>query len=142
VHLVDLEALAHVTGAGGAVDTDVDAVRRIIADEVTAFGSWQRSSQVAPTVVALRSMAADVVAAELGRLDGRLPELTGHEREEIARTVRRVVDKLLHMPTVRVKELAEGPDGQAYAAALRELFDLDLKAVEAVTRADGIEERS
>jgi glutamyl-tRNA reductase len=134
VHLVDLERLS---GTGGvAAAADVEAVRRIVAEEVAAFALWQRTSQVAPTVVALRSMAADVVAAELARLNGRLPGLGEHDREEIARTVRRVVDKLLHVPTVRVKELAGGPDGHAYAAALRELFDLDLKAVEAVTRVE------
>jgi glutamyl-tRNA reductase len=47
-----------------------------------------------------------------------------------------VVDKLLHAPTVRMKELASGPGGDGYAAALRVLFDLDPKAIEAVTRAD------
>jgi glutamyl-tRNA reductase len=46
-----------------------------------------------------------------------------------------VVDKLLHAPTVRVKELAGSPGGEEYAAALRVLFDLDPRAVEAVTRA-------
>jgi glutamyl-tRNA reductase len=139
-YLVDLERLSYVDGASGVVTADVDAVRRIVAEEVSAFAAWQRTSQVAPTVVALRTMAADVVTAELARLDGRLPGLGQHDRDEIARTVRRVVDKLLHIPTVRVKELAGGPDGHAYATALRELFDLDLKAVEAVTRADTPEE--
>ncbi len=46
-------------------------------------------------------------------------------RDEFARSVRRVVDKLLHTPTVQVKRLAEGPDGDSYAAALRALFELD-----------------
>jgi glutamyl-tRNA reductase len=138
-YLVDLERLSEI-GGDRTAETDVDAARHIVAEEVTAFASWQRTAQVAPTVVALRTMADDVVAAELARLVGRLPELGEHDRDEIAKTVRRVADKLLHMPTVRVKELAGGPDGHAYAAALRELFDLDLKAVEAVTRPDSPEE--
>jgi glutamyl-tRNA reductase len=46
--------------------------------------------------------------------------------------VRRVVDKLMHAPTVRVKELASEPDGEAYAEALHRLFDLDLRTVEAL----------
>jgi len=136
-YLVDLERLSQL-GDGettNAVSRDVDAVRHIVAEEVAAFATWQRITAVAPTVVALRTMAADVVTAELARLDGRLPGLGEHDRDEIAKTVRRVADKLLHMPTVRVKELAGGPDGQAYAVALRELFDLDPKAIEAVTRA-------
>jgi glutamyl-tRNA reductase len=53
-------------------------------------------------------------------------------RDEVARTVRRVVDKLLHAPTVRVKQLASAPGGDSYAEALRELFELDPQAVDAV----------
>ena len=81
-------------------------------------------------------MAADVVAGEIARLDGRLPGLDDKERAEITQTVRRVVDKLLHAPTVRVKQLAAEPGGAGYADALRELFDLDPQTVAAVSRAD------
>ena len=104
---------------------DVDAVRRIVADEVAAFLAARAPAGSTPTVVALRAMAADVVDAELGRLDGRLPDLDDAARAEVEQTVRRVVDKLLHAPTVRVKELADAPGGGSYAEALRELFDLD-----------------
>ena len=114
----------------------VEAVRRIVAEEVAAFLSAARAAAVTPTVIALRSKAAEVVDAELTRLGGRLPDLAAKERGEIEQAVRRVVDKLLHAPTVRVKELAAGPGGDTYAAALRELFDLDPNAPEAVTRAD------
>ena len=69
-----------------------------------------------------------MVHAELLRLDGRLPGLAPQVRDELARTVQRVVDKLLHAPTVRVKQLAETGSGQAYADALRELFALDPQA--------------
>jgi glutamyl-tRNA reductase len=76
-------------------------------------------------VVALRAMADEVVAAELARFDGRRAGLDPDVRAEVERTVRRVVDKLLHAPTVRVKELAADPAGLAYAEALHALFDLD-----------------
>jgi glutamyl-tRNA reductase len=135
VTVVDLETLA------GALATsehaaDVEATREIVVEEVAAFLGWQRAVSVAPTVVALRDMADAVVRAELVRLTGRLPELDPHARAEIEQTVGRVVDKLLHAPTVRVKQLAEEPGGQSYADALNKLFGLDPKAVEAVTRAD------
>jgi glutamyl-tRNA reductase len=117
---------------------DLAAVLAIIEEELAAYGSAMRAAQVTPTVVALRAKAATVVDAELSRLEGRLTEhgLSGHALDEIARTVRRVVDKLLHAPTVRVKELASAPGGEEYAAALRVLFDLDPRAVAAVTRAE------
>ncbi|RKS70806.1 glutamyl-tRNA reductase [Actinomadura pelletieri DSM 43383] len=129
------EEAAHAIGPAA-----VEAVRRIVCDEVEAYVGAARAAAVAPTVVALRSMAADVVEAELSRLTGRLPEMDVRARREIEQTVRRVVDKLLHAPTVRVKELAAAPGGDSYADALRELFDLDPKAPEAVARADMREE--
>ena len=123
--------------ASAVRDDDVAAVRMILEAELAAYQSAMDAARVAPTVVALRAKAAGVVDAELARLAGRLSadDLSGHALDEIAQTVRRVVDKLLHAPTVRVKELAGSPGGEEYATALRVLFDLDPRAVEAVTRA-------
>ncbi|MEE4593039.1 glutamyl-tRNA reductase [Streptomyces sp. DSM 41524] len=145
LHLVDIESLAEAAAepsgapgsSAGAMAADVDKVRTIVSEEVAAFGAAQRAAHITPTVVALRTMAADVVASEIARLDGRLPDLDDKQRAEITQTVRRVVDKLLHAPTVRVKQLASTPGGAGYADALRELFDLDPQAVAAVSRADG-----
>ncbi|MEU0678118.1 glutamyl-tRNA reductase [Streptomyces sp. NPDC006172] len=134
VRLVDIESLAEVS-ADAPMASDVDQVRGIVADEVAAFGAAQRAAHITPTVVALRTMAADVVAGEIARLEGRLPGLDDKHRAEITQTVRRVVDKLLHAPTVRVKQLAAEPGGTGYADALRTLFDLDQEAVAAVSRA-------
>ncbi|MEB8342634.1 glutamyl-tRNA reductase [Streptomyces endophyticus] len=134
VRLVDIESLADAS-ADAPMAADVDLVRSIVADEVAAFGAAQRAAHITPTVVALRTMAADVVASEIARLDGRLPGLDEKQRAEITQTVRRVVDKLLHAPTVRVKQLAAEPGGAGYADALRTLFDLDQETVAAVSRA-------
>ncbi|MEU5403242.1 glutamyl-tRNA reductase [Streptomyces sp. NPDC005963] len=133
--LVDIESLAEAS-ADAPMASDVDQVRRIVSDEVAAFAAAQRAAHITPTVVALRSMAADVVAGEIARLEGRLPALDEKERAEINQTVRRVVDKLLHAPTVRVKQLASEPGGAGYADALRTLFDLDPETVASVSRAD------
>ncbi|MET9835880.1 glutamyl-tRNA reductase [Streptomyces sp. NPDC006385] len=135
VRLVDIESLAEAS-ADAPMAADVDQVRRIVADEVAAFGAAQRAAHITPTVVALRTMAADVVANEIARLEGRLPELDDRHRSEITQTVRRVVDKLLHAPTVRVKQLAAEPGGAGYADALRTLFDLDQETVASVSRAE------
>ncbi|MEV2216946.1 glutamyl-tRNA reductase [Streptomyces sp. NPDC050997] len=135
VRLVDIESLAEAA-ADAPMAADVDQVRRIVADEVTAFGAALRAAHITPTVVALRTMAADVVAGEIARLDGRLPGLDDKQRGEITQTVKRVVDKLLHAPTVRVKQLAAEPGGAGYADALRTLFDLDQETVASVSRAE------
>ncbi|MFD6918430.1 glutamyl-tRNA reductase [Streptomyces virginiae] len=135
VRLVDIESLAEAS-ADAPMAADVDAVRGIVAQEVAAFGAAQRAAHITPTVVALRAMAAEVVAMEVARLDGRVPDLDERQRSEVTQTVRRVVDKLLHAPTVRVKQLASEPGGAGYAEALRELFDLDPQTVASVSRAD------
>ncbi|MFE9443394.1 glutamyl-tRNA reductase [Streptomyces sp. NPDC006602] len=141
VRLVDIESLADAS-ADAPMAADVDQVRRIVADEVAAFGAALRAAHITPTVVALRTMAADVVANEIARLDGRLPGLDDKHRAEITQTVKRVVDKLLHAPTVRVKQLAAEPGGAGYADALRTLFDLDPETVAAVSRAERADDES
>lgn len=137
VHVIDLERVAadgSAQAAGAA--QEIAAVRDLVLDEVEAYAAAQRAEAVAPTVAALRVMAADVVRAELDRLRGKTPGLSEKDRAEVEQTVRRVVDKLLHVPTVRVKQLAGAPGGSSYAEALRELFGLDPASVEAVSAAN------
>lgn len=134
VGFVDVDRVQHEPSAHVAA-SDVAAARHIVSSEVANYLVGQRRAEVTPTVTALRQRAADVVEAELLRLDNRLPGLEGAHREEVARTVRRVVDKLLHAPTVRIKQLASAPGGNSYAEALRELFELDQTAVDAVATA-------
>ena len=134
IGLAELAGLLQGTEAGG----EVSEVRTIVTQEVTAFLAARRQAQVTPTVVALRSMATSVVDAEMSRLAGRLPDLDESARLEILHTVRRVADKLLHEPTVRVKELSNDQGAVSYATALAELFALDPEAVVAVTRPEGL----
>ncbi|MDG5769834.1 glutamyl-tRNA reductase [Mycobacteroides abscessus subsp. abscessus] len=135
VWVVDMDRIQREPSARAAA-TDADAARTIVATEVANYLAGQRMAEVTPTVTALRQRAADVVEAELLRLDNRLPGLEAAHRDEVAKTVRRVVDKLLHAPTVRVKQLASAPGGDSYAEALRELFELDPQAVEAVAASE------
>ncbi|MBA3233461.1 MAG: glutamyl-tRNA reductase [Propionibacteriales bacterium] len=133
VTVIGLESLA-ASVHNDATAEDVAAVRAIVAEEVTAFVAARDAARVAPTLVALRTMATGVVAAELERLWHRLDDLTPAQRDEVARAVRRVADKLLHEPSVRIKQLAGRSPESSYADALAELFALDPAAVDAVTR--------
>jgi glutamyl-tRNA reductase len=139
VTIVDLDSLRSVL-EDAEVARDVEAARQIVTQEVGSHLSRQRAERVAPTVVALRTHAQEVVDAELARIEARLPGLDERTRREITSAISRVVDKLLHTPTVRVKELAESPGGDSYAEALRELFALDPAAMAAVARADVVVE--
>ncbi|MCW2735785.1 glutamyl-tRNA reductase [Nocardioides sp.] len=136
VELVNLTGLADEL-RGLEATAGVEDVRTIVGQEITAFLAVRRQASVTPTVVALRSMATAVVDAEMARLAARLPDLDDVTRAELLQTVRRVADKLLHEPTVRVKELADAEPAVSYTAALAELFRLDPEAVDAMTRAEG-----
>ncbi len=135
ISLADLATALH----GSEAAREVEEVRRIVTQEVAAFVAARRQASVTPTVVALRSMATGVVDAEMERLANRLPGLDEQVRAEVLHTVRRVADKLLHEPTVRVKELANSAGTVSYAEALAELFALDPEAVTAMTRPEGLE---
>jgi glutamyl-tRNA reductase len=123
VDVVGLAALGEEL-SGGQTPPQVREVADLVIAEVASYLTSRAADSVAPTVAALRSRAADVVAGELSRLDQRLPELDEQSRAEVQLAVHRIVEKLLHTPTMRVKELAVGGRGDGYAKALRELFDL------------------
>lgn len=135
VAVIDMDLVQRDPSAQAAV-ADADTARRIVGMEVAEYLASQRVAEVIPTVTALRQRAADVVGAELLRLENRLPGLQDDQRHEIARMVRRVVDKLLHAPTVRVKQLVDEPGAHSYAEALRELFELDPQVVNALAASE------
>ncbi|WP_312881656.1 glutamyl-tRNA reductase [Actinomadura alba] len=130
IGLDDLVDRAHANAV------DIEAVTRIIEDEIADCRASRYAEAVAPTVAALRDKATAVVDSELARLTTRLPELDERAHGVIARTVQRVADKLLHTPTVRVQELAAAPGGGQYATVLRELFDLPPNPPESATHTD------
>ncbi|MGH3874579.1 MAG: glutamyl-tRNA reductase [Pseudonocardiaceae bacterium] len=132
VTLLDLVTVARRLQRRTTGSSAISAAQHLVDSEVRGYLVAQRTAEVTPTVTALRRRAAEVVDAELLRLDGRLPGLDAAVRDELAHTVRRVVDKLLHAPTVRIKQLAEAGGGQTYADALRELFELDPQAAAAI----------
>jgi glutamyl-tRNA reductase len=125
VLVVDIDRLAAAL-ADGPVAADAAAVADIVTSEVAAFLTWLRGADVRPTVAALRARADEVVVAELRRFAQRRPDLTDDQRADVAHTVHRVVQRLLHSPTVRVRQLAAEPGGDQYTALLRELFDLEV----------------
>jgi glutamyl-tRNA reductase len=118
---VDDVRLAADRGVTGEV---VAQARRIVDEEADRFLAWTRSSQVDPTIRAVRARAEDVRVAELDRLAGRLGTLDDRQREAVEALTRGIVNTLLHAPTIRLKELADRGGAELHAGALRELFDL------------------
>ena len=121
--LVNIESLHHAQH--NSPDEAQTHALEIISEELDVYSSSQRVRDVVPAVAALRKKAAALVDAELQRLDQRTPMMAEDEREEVERAVRRVVDKLLHQPTVRAKQLAARSGAVPYDSALQELFGLE-----------------
>jgi glutamyl-tRNA reductase len=136
VTVIDIDTLAAGRRTAPAA-AETAAVEQIVTAEVDHFLGWLRGADIAPTVAALRTRADEVVAAELGKLMSRRSEFTAEQRADVSRTLHRVVQQLLHSPTVRVRQLAAEPGGDQYATLLRELFDLD---VPHATQADAVPE--
>ncbi|WP_075724568.1 glutamyl-tRNA reductase [Corynebacterium aquilae] len=133
VDLVNIEHL-HTKAREGGHHDGAQAAENIVAAELAAYSSAQRVLDVVPAVAALRRHAAEIVATELQRFDSRTPDMGEHDRQEAHRALQRVVDKLLHQPTVRVKQLAARSGTVSYESALQELFGLaGAKPAESVT---------
>lgn len=130
VHLVNIEYLHEQMR--NTANEDSRALREaeaIIDEEVKLFSSEQRVRGVAPAVTRLRRNAAEISGQELQKLRTRLPDMSEEDFEQVERTVRRVVDKLLHAPTVKIKELAAAQETVSVEEVVTELFGLDQPAV-------------
>lgn len=108
----------------------VEAVRRIIEDELKNIETGNKERSVAPTVTALRSHAKDVLAAETKRLEKKIgAAIDDKSFAEVRKSLHRVAEKLIHTPTVKVKELSVSESEVDYAQALMQLFDLPVNKV-------------
>jgi glutamyl-tRNA reductase len=116
----DLEAVVSETLAGRRAEAE--RAEQLVGEEGVRFRQWQASLDVVPAIASLRARAEEIRQAELARSSGRLSE---HERLELDSITTRILNKLLHLPTVRMKEAAVTAEGAAYAEAVRHLFGLE-----------------
>jgi glutamyl-tRNA reductase len=104
---------------------EAEAAEKIVVAELLEFESWQRGLLVAPAIVALRTRTREVLAAELERgLTGRLKHLSEVDQAMLRQLVDAAANKLLHVPTTRLREGASSPDGADLVRAVVRLFDL------------------
>ncbi|HEY7198183.1 MAG TPA: glutamyl-tRNA reductase [Gaiellaceae bacterium] len=128
-YLYDIDDLERVV-EGGSDSRLADTARAeaIVVEEADAFRAWRLSRDVVPAIASLRDLAERIRRDELARAERRLGDLSPTERKAVESVTTRIVEKLLHLPTVRLKEAAagvEGPaDGVHYADAVRHLFGL------------------
>ena len=104
---------------------ELAAVESIIDDELSRFRSAASARGAAPVVASLRGWADDVRTAELARFEAKLDGLDARQREAVEALTKGLVAKLLHQPTVTLKDTAGSTTGERLADATRQLFDLD-----------------
>jgi glutamyl-tRNA reductase len=125
VKLLDLQDLrAYADAEMQARRAEVDSVRAIVEEELERYRTSVFGRSVAPVVASLRQRAEQLRAAELERIRPRLDQLEPTDRDAVEAFSRRLVAKLLHDPTVQVKNAAGSARGERLAEALRQLFDL------------------
>jgi glutamyl-tRNA reductase len=125
-YLYDIDDLERVVeGAAAGRREAVSRAEAIVAEEAAAFDLWQRSLDVVPAIASLRRRAEEIRSSELARVRSRLAELSPREQRAVESLTAQIVNKLLHAPTVRLKEAAAAPEGAAYAETVRHLFDLE-----------------
>jgi glutamyl-tRNA reductase len=119
----DLERVVEESVAGRR--TEAVRAEAIVADEAERFRDWQLSLDVVPAIASLRALAESIREDELARAEGRLGSLSPSQRRAVEALTAQIVNKLLHLPTVRMKEAAAAADGVLYADAIRHLFALE-----------------
>lgn len=128
-YLYDIDDLQRVVAESAEGRTEeTERAEAIVAEEAEQFRAWQRSRDVVPAITSLRELAETIRAQELARVERRLGALSPRERRAVESLTTQIVNKLLHLPTVRLKEAAAAPtgavDGVHYAEAVRHLFGL------------------
>jgi glutamyl-tRNA reductase len=128
-YLYDVDDLERVVeeSVAGRREEGVRA-EAIVAEEAGRFRDWQLSLDVVPAIASLRALAESIREAELARAERRLGSLSPSQRRAVDSLTAQIVNKLLHPPTVRMKEAAAAADGVLYADAIRHLFALDDEA--------------
>ena len=125
VTLLDMDDLGDFVRQGRAGrEQEIDSVRAIVDDEVEHYLIEASAREVAPLIAALRARSHQITNAELDRHTSRLIGLSAAQRVAVESLLRGVVNKLLHEPTVRLKDAAGHARGDRLAEALRDLFDL------------------
>ena len=119
----DLEAV--VAESLGARRREAEFAEAIVAEEAERFRTWQASLDVVPAIASLRARAEEIRRRELAKAEARLGDLSEAERRAVESVTAQIVNKLLHLPTVRMKEAAAAADGVIYADAVRHLFGLE-----------------
>ena len=141
-YLYDIDDLQHVVEQNRRErEKEAQHAERIVEEELASVNDWLRSLEVVPTIATLRESVEDIRRSELERLGNKLSDLTDEQRAQVDMLTASIVNKILHMPTVKMKEVAGRDQCYLYVDAVRTLFDLDAGEAEepapATAPADG-----
>jgi glutamyl-tRNA reductase len=129
-YLYDIDDLQHVVEHNRHErEKEAEHAERIVDQELASVNDWLRSLEVVPTIATLREAVEEIRRGELERLSNRLSDLTDEQRAQVDMLTASIVNKILHVPTVKMKEVAGRDQCYLYVDAVRTLFDLDTDQV-------------
>ncbi len=136
-YLYDIDDLQHVVEQNRSErEKEAQHAERIVEQELASVNDWLRSLEVVPTIASLRETVEDIRRSELQRLGNKMSDLTDEQRARVEMLTASIVNKILHVPTVKMKEVAGRDQCYLYVDAVRTLFDLDDGEVGDETAAD------
>ncbi|MBE0528961.1 MAG: glutamyl-tRNA reductase, partial [Thermoleophilia bacterium] len=125
-YLHDIDDLQHVVEQNRSErEKEAQHAERIVEQELASVNDWLRSLEVVPTIASLRETVEDIRRSELQRLGNKMSDLTDEQRARVEMLTASIVNKILHVPTVKMKEVAGRDQCYLYVDAVRTLFDLD-----------------
>jgi glutamyl-tRNA reductase len=125
-YLYDIDDLQHVVEHNRHErEKEAQHAEHIVEQELASVNDWLRSLEVVPTIATLREAVEEIRRGELERLGNRLSDLTDEQRARVDMLTTSIVNKILHVPTVKMKEVAGRDQCYLYVDAVRTLFDLD-----------------
>jgi glutamyl-tRNA reductase len=125
-YLYDIDDLQHVVEQNRSErEKEAEHAERIVEQELVSVNDWLRSLEVVPTIASLRETVEDIRRSELERLGNKMSDLTDEQRARVEMLTASIVNKILHVPTVKMKEVAGRDQCYLYVDAVRTLFDLD-----------------
>ena len=126
VYLYDIDDLQNVVNANMEErQKEAENAMEIIKQEVTKFNNWFSTLDAVPTIVEMRKRTEEIRAMEVEKTLKNMPHLNSLDKDTINQLTQSIVNKILHKPTINLKNKIQSQDGHIYLKAIRHLFHLD-----------------
>mgnify|MGYP003981469357 FL=1 len=126
VYLYDIDDL-HVVVSANMKEREKESenAMHLISQEVNKFNNWLGTLDAVPTIVEIRKRVENIGNQEMERTLKKIPHLSEEDKKIIYQMKNSMINKILHKPTIKLKQKTQSEDGHVYLKAIRHLFHLD-----------------